>query len=423
MKLIAILLLCSRLLPILTQEYHWEEIDCNTEDAFKAVDTALLDYNNRSESGNQFVLYRITEVNKTEKEEKLFYSIKYQVKEGNCPVQSGKTWQDCDYKEAEQAATGECTAIVREKENKLTMASQTCQITPGAGPMVTSQYECLGCMHPISTTSPDLEPVLRHAIQHFNNHTDHSHLFALKEVKMAEKQVVAGWNYKVTYTIEQTNCSRENFLFLTPDCKFLLNGDAGECTDHLHLDLQLRISSLSQDCNFHPGKGIRYRLIGAPKEIPVDSPELAEHLNHSIAKLNAENNGTFYFKIYTVKKATVQVVAGTLYSIEFMARETKCSKESDKELTEDCEINLLGEILRCTADVIVVPWLNKTESTIKCQPQKTVLMLRRPPGFSPFRAVQVEKTKAVATKDLSYCEYKRRPLEAGAEPTSQSEVS
>ena len=57
------------------------------------------------------------------------------------------------------------------------------------GPVVTSQYDCLGCVHPISAASPDLETILRHAIQHFNNQTDRSHLFALKEVKRAHRQV------------------------------------------------------------------------------------------------------------------------------------------------------------------------------------------------------------------------------------------
>ncbi|XP_053513723.1 kininogen-1 [Artibeus jamaicensis] len=397
MKLIAILLLCSRLLPSLTQKYHWEEIDCNDEDVFKAVDSALKEYNSGSKSGNQFVLYRVTEVNKTDDQE-TFYSIKYQIKEGDCPVQSDKTWQDCDYKEAEQAATGECTAIVGERANNLSVATQTCQITPAKGPVVTSQYDCLGCVHPLSTASPGLEPVLRHAIQHYNNHSHHSHLFALKEVKQAHRQVVAGWKYEVTYSIEQTNCSKENFLFLTPDCKFLLNGDTAECTDHAYMDLQLRISSFSQKCNLHSGVDSEVRCLGCPSKIPVDSPQLQGPLKHSITKLNAENNGTFYFKIDTVKRATAQVVAGMKYSIEFTAKETTCSKESNKELTEDCEINLLGEILSCTAEVYEVLWLNKTESTIKCRPLQKALVLRRPPGFSPFRSVlQVDPTKEVTT--------------------------
>ena len=36
-----------------------------------------------------------------------------------------------------------------------------------------------------------------------------------------------------------------------------------------------------------------------------------------------------------------------------MARETTCSKESDKELTEDCEINLLG--VRSSATLYLFP--------------------------------------------------------------------
>jgi hypothetical protein len=47
--------------------------------------------------------------------------------------------------------------------------------------------------------------------------------------------------------------------------------------------------------------------VGCPIEIPVDSPQLKEALTHSIGKLNAENNETYYFKIETVKRATSQV--------------------------------------------------------------------------------------------------------------------
>nr|KAF6378578.1 kininogen 1 [Myotis myotis] len=136
---------------------------------------------------------------------------------------------------------------------------------------------------------------------------------------------------------------------------------------------------------------------GCPIEIPANSPNLKDALTHSITNLNAENNATFYFKIDIVHRATSQVVAGMKYFIEFTARETTCSKESNKELTESCEINKHGEMLRCTADVYVVPWENKIESTVKCQS----------PGKKPLRP----------------CMYKARPREAGAEPTSENMAS
>ncbi|KAF4020909.1 hypothetical protein G4228_012638 [Cervus hanglu yarkandensis] len=304
MKLITILFLCSRLLPSLAQESS-QEIDCNDQDVFKAVDTALKKHNSGNKADNQFVLYRVTEVTRTDNPD-MFYSLKYQIKEGDCPFQSNKTWQDCDYKDSTQAATGECTATVAKRGNmKFSVATQTCLITPAEGPVVTAQYDCLGCVHPISTRSPDLEPVLRHAIQHFNKNTSHSHLFDLKEVKRAQRQ------------------------------------DIGECTDKAHVDPQLRIASFLQKCDLYPGEDFVQPPIrlcaGCPQPIPVDSPELEEPLNHSIAKLNAENNGTFYFKIDTVKKATVQTS-----------------------------------------------------------------LMKRPPGFSPFRSVQVMKTEEKTTVSLPY---------------------
>lgn len=162
---------------------------------------------------------------------------------------------------------------------------------------------------------------------------------------------------------------------------------------------------------------------GCPRDIPVDSPELKEVLGHSIAQLNTENDHPFYFKIDTVKKATSQVVAGTNYVIEFIARETKCSKESNTELTEDCEIKHLGQSLDCNANVYMRPWENKVIPTVKCQAlDKTIPIRRRPPGFSPFRSAKVQETKAGTTRLLRACEYKGRLSKAGAEPAPERQA-
>ncbi|XP_032755117.1 kininogen-1 isoform X1 [Rattus rattus] len=406
MKLITILLLCSRLLPSLAREEDAQEMDCNDETVFQAVDTALKKYNAGLESGNQFVLYRVTEGTKKDGS-KTFYSFKYQIKEGNCSVQSGFAWQDCDFKDAEEAATGECTATLeKRRNNKFSIATQICNITPGKGPIVTNEYHCLGCMHPISVDSPELRPVLKHAVEHFNNNTKHTHLFALGEVKSADRQVVAGMNYQIIYSIVQTNCSKEDFPSLREDCVPLPSGDDGECKGNAFVDIHNTIAGFSDSCEFYPGDDLFEPLPedcpGCPRNIPVDSPELKEALGHSIAQLNAENNHTFYFKIDTVKKATSQVVAGTKYVIEFIARETKCSKESNAELTADCETKRLGQSLTCNANVYMRPWENKVVPTVKCKVLDMTSVIRRPPGFSPFRAPRVKKPKESTTVSPSY---------------------
>nr|AAA41490.1 kininogen [Rattus norvegicus] len=52
-------------------------------------------------------------------------------------------------------------------------------------------------------------------------------------------------------------------------------------------------------------------------------------------------------------------------------------------------------------------------------------MISRPPGFSPFRLVQVQETKEGTTRLLNSCEYKGRLSKAGAGPAPdhQAEAS
>lgn len=419
MKLITILLLCSRLLASLSQEHTLKEIDCNDQDAFLAVDAALKTYNDKNKSGNQFVLYRITQVNKTNEERPFFLIFNYQIKEGNCPVHNGKTWQDCDYKESPDAAAGTCMATVRkELSDEFVVASQSCQITPGEGPTLTDEYECLGCMHPISSEDPDLELILKHNIQHFNNHSSHTHLFTLKKVQSAQRQVVSGWNYDIAYLIVQTNCSKENFPFLTPECQPLSNGDSGECKDNASVNIKLNVDHISQTCRILPGEDPipppHKFCAGCPKDIPVDSPDLEEALIHSVRKLNAENNGEFYFKIDEVKTAKSQVVAGMKYFITFTAKETTCSKESDIKLIKSCALNQPEKVLNCDAEVYIVPWEQKVYPTVTCNPEGMSTLVKRPPGFSPFRsAIRMEPPEG-PTRQQKSCEYKGRREASGA---------
>ncbi|XP_050002469.1 T-kininogen 2-like isoform X9 [Alexandromys fortis] len=389
MKLVTILFLCSRLLLSLAQEESTEEIDCNDEDVFHAVEAALKKYNAGNQTGYQFVLYRVTEGTKMVGSD-TFYSFKYQIKEGNCPVQSGLTWQDCDYKDAEEAATGECTATVGKSETeKFSVATQTCNITPGNGPILTAKYICPGCVHPIPLHSPELKPVLKHAVEHFNNHSTHSHLFALGKVEAAQRQNV--W----------------------------------KCSDNAFVDIKQNIADFSQDCNIYSGENLTQPLpegcLGCLESVPVDSQELTEPLSHAIKKLNSEINHISYFKIDTVKKATSQVVAGMRYFIDFIARETNCSKANNMELGPDCEVKSSGNGLSCSADIYMRPWENKVEPTVKCQDIQ--VMMRRPPGFSPFRSVQVQEAKEGTTRPANACEYKGRRSGAESTPGREAESS
>ncbi|XP_012585768.1 PREDICTED: kininogen-2-like [Condylura cristata] len=308
MRLITVLFLCSRLLSSLSQQPS-QEIDCNDHDVLMAVDAALKNYNGGNQTNNLFVLYRVGNITKMDYINP-FYSFKYQIKEGDCPVQSGKTWQDCAYKQSADAATGECTATMEKTEKrKFTVATQTCQITPAEGPAVIFQHSCPGCKYPISTEDPKVKEILKHAVSHFNKNSSHSHLFDIEKTMRAFTQVVAGWNIDISYSIRQTNCSKADFPELAPECQILSKGGSAECTDSAYIDLSRRIASFSQKCNFLSEEAFFPRFcVGCPENLPLNSSDMNKLLSLTSIRLNAAINSRFYFKIANVQRATSQVL-------------------------------------------------------------------------------------------------------------------
>ncbi|KFP00559.1 Kininogen-1, partial [Calypte anna] len=219
MKPFIVLALCCSFFSIRANPIPFEFSDCDDPDVFKAVDTALKKYNGDGATGNQFALYMVMEAKRTAGPDSQFY-VKYRIRETTCATDEDKLWQDCDYKAGAETKTGECTARVHMNNiEKTSNVSQDCKIFPAAPKVMFTKALCLGCFQPISSDDSQVSEILKQAIQKFNKHSDESVLFKLVEVKEAQRQVVAGWNYKIKYEIKETNCSKDQFQDLAPECK------------------------------------------------------------------------------------------------------------------------------------------------------------------------------------------------------------
>ncbi|NXK60492.1 KNG1 protein, partial [Sylvietta virens] len=224
MKAFIVLALCcsffsSRAIPL-----EFEFSDCDDPDVFKAVDAALKKYNGDRATGNQFALYVVMEAKRTAGPDPQFY-VKYRILESTCAAEENKHWQQCHYKVSAEAKTGECTARVHMNDaEKTTNVSQECKIFSDVSKIKLSEAPCLGCFHHISCDGSEVSEILKKAIQNFNKHSDELALFKLVEIKEAKRQVVAGWNYIIRYKIEETNCSKDQFQDLTPECKITSRG-------------------------------------------------------------------------------------------------------------------------------------------------------------------------------------------------------
>lgn len=384
-----VLALCCSFFSSRATPLPFEFSDCDDPDVFKAVDAALKKYNGDRATGNQFALYMVMEAKKTAGPEAQFH-VKYQIRETTCAAEENKLWQDCDYKVSADAKTGECTAQVHmNNAEKTSNVSQDCKIFPDMPKITLTQATCLGCFHPISSDSSVVSEILKQAIQKFNKHSAEPALFKLVEIKEAKRQTVAGWNYAIKYEIEETNCSKDQFQDLTPECKTTSRGRVGICDAKAYQSLQAVIVDIASQCKLPVEETvIPATQTGCPKTVPKDSPELKELLKVSMEKYNSESNDDFYYESGEIEAATVQVVAGQKYHLTFAVRKTNCSKSEFEKINEDCEATSDSVPLSCEAQIHVIPWENKIFPQVNCSKERSMaVLLRRPPGFTPFRSL------------------------------------
>uniref|UniRef100_A0A8C0FLG4 Kininogen 1 n=1 Tax=Bubo bubo TaxID=30461 RepID=A0A8C0FLG4_BUBBB len=336
-----------------------------------------------------------------------FY-VKYRIQETTCATEENKLWQDCDYKVPAEAKTGECTARVHlNNDEKTSNVSQDCKIFPAAPKIPLAEAPCLGCFHPISTDSSEVSEILKQAIEKFNRHSAEPALFKLVEIKEAKRQVVAGWNYIIKYEIEETNCSKDQFQDLTPECKPTSRGPLP--TLNLLLLISEICSFLSVEDTVLPGIHA-----GCPKTIPKDSPELKELLKVSMEKYNLDSNDEFYYKGGEIEAATVQAVAGQKYHLIFAVQKTNCSKKEFEKLHEDCE---------------AMPDSVSHNDVANCNVPNRQINLHqklRPPGFTPFRSFAAQQEPhEISCSDINEEERQKPDKEmrkdGGQEPEGEGE--
>uniref|UniRef100_A0A8C3NJ20 Uncharacterized protein n=1 Tax=Geospiza parvula TaxID=87175 RepID=A0A8C3NJ20_GEOPR len=320
MKAFIVLALCCSFFSSKAIPLPFEFSDCDDPDVFKAVDAALKKYNEDEATGNQFALYVVMEAKRTAGPDPHFY-VKYRILESTCATEENKHWQHCHYKvsaEALKSRKGSCSLPDRKNENLRLFCMKPYVIWfvsfSDVSKIKLTEAPCLGCFHPISSDGSEVSEILKKAIQKFNKHSDEPALFKLAEIKEAKRQVVAGWNYVIRYKIEETNCTKDQFQDLTPECKITSRGvkfqKAGlyNCFSQPLSTLNLLFLRSETCCSLSVEETVVAAICpGCPRTIPTDSPELKELLKVSTEKYNSESDDDFYYKGGEIQSATVQV--------------------------------------------------------------------------------------------------------------------
>ncbi|XP_069069218.1 T-kininogen 1-like [Pleurodeles waltl] len=395
MKWLSVLLLCSQVFSIRGDPSTIQDANCSDPNVFEAVNLALKKYNAGRKEGNQFTLNRITEAGTTVADEnEQQYHVAYEIQESLCAAGDGRDWQYCQFRPIIDAATGICKAhvYVKKAQNRSSIISQQCNITNAEGPVVSTNYMCLGCHHPIPTNSQELASIIKQTVKKFNEESNQPNLFDVANVLKATRQVVAGWNYDIEYSIKETDCAKNKIPDLSPDCK--MSELSGVCKAAVYVATNGMIAAIQQNCKVEVSEVVPtpvFECRGCPTSLETNSTELLEPLVHTMNKFNAESNYTFLYRVSYIHAATKQVVAGSIYEVNFEIKPTNCSKEANANLHEDCEIDKTSTPKNCKATIHVVKWLNKVETReVNCS-LPNFKRGRGIAGMSPFRRVSLSK--------------------------------
>ncbi|NP_001088128.1 kininogen 1 L homeolog precursor [Xenopus laevis] len=360
------------------------EADCNDHNIFYAVDKALRHHNKALIDGNQFVLYRITDAKiKTDNSDGIHNFVSYDIREGSCGVKSGKLWQNCDFKQSDEKV-GKCSAhVVVNKEFKTSeVISQNCS-TFKVEPIVSAVHQqCLGCQTNLDTGNKDLLPIIKAAIEKMNKLGNHPFYFDVENIIEATRQVVFGWNYKLIYTIRQTNCSKSIHSNVPlEECELDANGQHGKCTTQVFINTQGEINDILLDCSSQTGL-----CLNCPDAVERDDPELLDLLRQVMDEYNSNNNNTNLYNFVSVDKASRKGVHEKIYDVTFNIRETNCSKSDYSILGEECQFIEKNETLQCYAKVNVTDTKITVSSSPVCNNKGRTRGFSYK-GLSPFRGI------------------------------------
>ncbi|XP_075717807.1 T-kininogen 1-like isoform X2 [Rhinoderma darwinii] len=134
-----------------------------------------------------------------------------------------------------------------------------------------------------------------------------------------------------------------------------------KCSAHVLYNKDLKLRSVeSQNCSspevWTPVTAVHRPCLGCPQPIDKENKELLCFVLSTIEQVNTDANHPFYFDLESIVNATRQVVFGWKYHIQYLIRQTNCSKSNfTNKNSKECKIDKGGESIECNAQVHVTP--------------------------------------------------------------------
>lgn len=235
---------------------------------------------------------------------------------------------------------------------------------------------------PVAVDDAGLLMVLAEAEPKINKNFMGTQYQRIGKVVKAEKQVVAGILYHVTFEFETTNCLKEKVTKDTnikAECGTVSAKSVCQATilsqEWLHSVEVSKIECVSTDMT---ATGEFYEdtptgiMAGGHQKMDVNDAELLKTLVEITPQVNDKLASTFFYRIGKVLSAESQVVSGVMYYVSFELGQTQCFKSKvTKDTNVLTECSEFSNVQVCTAKIWSQPWLHHLEVTeVNCEAQK-----------------------------------------------------
>ncbi|XP_077204031.1 uncharacterized protein LOC143842761 [Paroedura picta] len=191
--------------------------------------------------------------------------------------------------------------------------------------------------------SSSIKAVADLALDKMNKHRKTGYVLGLQRIFDARQLQWqgTGFVYYLILDVLETKChilSEKSWK----DCQFRHAHETvyGQCKAIIYINKPRRIVHLfNYDCALRtiPPRVITQSCPDCPTPGDPTQPHYVEAAKKSLAKFNKESNHTHYFNVHDVTKAQMQWVVGPAYFVEYITRETNCSKSQAAADLSQCQ--------------------------------------------------------------------------------------
>ncbi|XP_049786847.1 T-kininogen 2 isoform X2 [Schistocerca cancellata] len=254
----------------------------------------------------------------------------------------------------------------------------------------------VGGLSDADVNDPHIKDVATFALSEIDRRQNSAFKQALVRIVSAKTQVVGGTLYHLQLEIGASNC-RKGKDDANSECTLKAGSNIQVCDVKVWDKPWLPTRQVTElSCSAKTSRRKREALVGGLVDADVNEEGVKNAVDFALTEIDKTSNSAYKQVLVQILSAQKQVVAGTLYHLQFEVGDSNCDKRSSKADSE-CSLKDGSNHQVCSVKVWDRPWLNKKEVThLHCSAKSARRRRQTIPGGLADADVNEEGVKKAA---------------------------